>query len=74
METILIVLLLVGFSFLVAQMSKEKDIGFWTLFAICMIFSPMVGLIVALFKKKRVSDQEPIKEINWNEVKSREEG
>lgn len=52
-DTILIFGTLAGFSYLVAQMSKEKDVGFWTLFATSMLFTPFVGLLIGLFAKRR---------------------
>lgn len=47
------VLIVIAMSFAIAQMSKEKEIGFWTLFAISIVFSPLVGLIVGLTRKNR---------------------
>lgn len=35
-------------SLLIAMMGKERKIGFWTLFAISFVFTPLVGLIVGL--------------------------
>lgn len=53
LEVILSLGIMVGFSLLVAQMSKEKDIGFWTLFAIGMLLTPLVSLVVGLVSKRR---------------------
>ena len=58
MEMILALVIMVGFSLLVAQMSKEKDIGFWTLFACSLMLTPLVGLIIGLFAKKRQKEGE----------------
>lgn len=52
-ELVLSLGILIGFSLLVAQMSKEKDIGFWTLFGCCLIFTPLVGLIIGLVAKRK---------------------
>lgn len=60
MEIIFALIIMVGFSLLVAQMSKEKDIGFWTLFACSLILTPLVGLIVGLFAKKKQKEGEVI--------------
>lgn len=53
LEIVLSLGIMVGFSLLVAQMSKEKDIGFWTLFAIGMLLTPLVSLVVGLVSKRR---------------------
>jgi hypothetical protein len=58
MEMIFALAIMVGFSLLVAQMSKEKDIGFWTLFACSLLLTPFVGLIIGLFAKKRQKEGE----------------
>ena len=59
MDTILDFLLtfgiLGGMAFIVAQMSKDRDIGFWTLFAISVFLTPFIGIFVALISKKRRS-------------------
>ena len=57
METILDFLLtfaiLGGMAFIVAQMSKDREIGFWTLFAISVFLTPFVGIFVALVSKRK---------------------
>ena len=58
MEMIFALGIMVGFSLLVAQMSKEKDIGFWTLFACSLMLTPLVGLIIGLFAKKKPKEGE----------------
>jgi hypothetical protein len=60
MEMIFAIGIMVGFSLLVAQMSKEKDIGFWTLFACSLLLTPLVGLIIGLFAKKKQKEGEVI--------------
>jgi hypothetical protein len=58
LEIVLSLGLMVGFCLLVAQMSKEKDIGFWTLFAVGMLLTPLVSLVVGLVAKKRLKEGE----------------
>ena len=53
MDMFIMLCIYVGFSLMVAQISKEKDIGFWTLFSVSMILTPMVGLIIGLFAKRK---------------------
>ena len=52
--------IMVGFSLLVAQMSKEKDVGFWTLFACSMLLTPFVGLFIGLISKSKRKDGEVV--------------
>lgn len=62
MEGLLDTLLLLGFicgcAFLVAQLSKEKDIGFWTLFVTSVFLTPFVGLLIGLIAKRRLKEGE----------------
>jgi amino acid transporter len=57
METLLDFLLtfavLGGMAFLVAQMSKDREIGFWTLFVVSVFLTPFVGIFVALLSKRK---------------------
>lgn len=48
--------LLIGMCFVIAQMSKEKEVGFWTLFSISLLFSPIVGLIYGLTRKNKIKN------------------
>lgn len=48
--------LLIGMCFVIAQMSKEKDVGFWTLFSISLLLSPIVGLIYGLTRKNKIKN------------------
>jgi hypothetical protein len=40
-------------AFIVALMSKEREIGFWTLFAISLFLTPFVGVFAALLSRKK---------------------
>lgn len=69
MDMLIMLGIYVGFSLMVAQISKEKDVGFWTLFSVSMVLTPMVGLLVGLFSKRKqnqpqmnVVSKEPEKE------------
>ena len=57
METLLEILLTFGFilglAYIVAQMSRDREIGFWTLFAVSTFFTPFIGVIVGLLSKKK---------------------
>ncbi len=53
MDIMFLLGLMCGFAFLVAQMSKEKDIGFWTLFVTSLLLTPFVGLIIGLIAKRK---------------------
>ena len=68
MDLLIMFLVFLGISLVVANLSKERDIGFWTLLAICFIFTPIVALLVALLSKKRNKGfefmQEPQQEQN----------
>ena len=72
MEDFLDTLFMIGFwcglAYLVAQMSKEKDIGFWTLFVTSFFLTPFVGLIMGLVVKRRD------KQVDSNESNENKEG
>ena len=53
LDTMFLLGLVCGFAFLVAQMSKEKDIGFWTLFVTSIFLTPFVGLLLGLIAKRK---------------------
>lgn len=55
MEFVFIFAILGGMAFLVAQMSKERNVGFWTLFAISVFLTPFVGILVALVSGRKKS-------------------
>jgi len=38
---------------LVAQLGKNREIGFVWSFALCLFLSPIIGLIIILFSKKK---------------------
>lgn len=50
---ILSLLIYIGMCYVVAQMSKEKDVGFWSLLSISILFSPMIGMIYGLTRKNK---------------------
>lgn len=53
MELLIMFLVFLGFSLVVANISKERDIGFWTLLAVCFLLTPIIGLIVGLCARKK---------------------
>lgn len=75
MDTILDFLLtffvLGGMAFLVAQMSKEREIGFWTLFAISVFFTPFIGIIVGLLSKKKRNPNAPPEQVDVKETQDK---
>lgn len=42
-----------GMAFVVAQMSRDREIGFWTLFAVSLFFTPFIGVIAGLMSRKK---------------------
>lgn len=70
-DTIMIFGTLAGFSLLVAQMSKEKDVGFWTLFATSMLFTPFVGLLIGLLSKRKIKETNSNQTLTQNEFISK---
>lgn len=46
------VLFLVILSALVALLGKNRKIGYWWSFVLCLFLSPLIGLIIILFSKK----------------------
>jgi hypothetical protein len=52
-DFLLTFLVLGGMAFLVAQMSKDREVGFWTLFVISVFLTPFVGIFVALLSKRK---------------------
>lgn len=46
---------------IVATMGRKKKMGYWGLFVICLLFSPLIGLIVA-FVIPNLPDEEKISE------------
>lgn len=57
MESVLDVILTLGIftgaSLAVALMSKERKVGFWTLFSISLILTPFVGIALGMLSQKR---------------------
>lgn len=55
MENLFILIIDVIISLLIALLGKKRTIGFGWSFALCLFFSPIIGLVVTLcFKKKDV--------------------
>lgn len=59
-ELLIMFAVFLGFSLIVANMSKERDIGFWTLLAISFLLTPIIALIVGLCAKKKLKEGEYI--------------
>ena len=47
------ILLLVVFAALVALVGKNRKIGYGWSFVLCLFLSPIIGLIIILFSKKK---------------------
>ena len=60
LDTLFRIGFLIGCAYIVAQMSKEKDIGFWTLFVTSLFLTPFVGLLIGLLAKRRLKEGESI--------------
>ncbi|WP_312461329.1 SHOCT domain-containing protein [Sphingobacterium siyangense] len=56
----LMILFWVGGSALIGLIGKNRKIGFWPIFAISLVVSPVIGFFVALFSKKKYSMQRVI--------------
>lgn len=53
MEQVVILLVAVGLAALVGQLGKKRKIGFGWSFALSLFLSPIIGLIITLFSKKK---------------------
>lgn len=53
MEQLLILIVAIGLSALVGQLGKKREIGFGWSFAFSLILSPLIGIIITLFSKKK---------------------
>ncbi|AFU69139.1 hypothetical protein P700755_002362 [Psychroflexus torquis ATCC 700755] len=53
MEQLVGLIVLVGLSALVGQLGKKRKIGFGWSFALSVFLSPIIGLIITLFSKKK---------------------
>ncbi|MFM7016478.1 MAG: hypothetical protein ACKOX3_09145 [Bacteroidota bacterium] len=53
---ILILIFLVGFAALIAQLGTNRKIGYGWSFAICLFAGPVIGLIVTLLSKKNETE------------------
>jgi phosphate/sulfate permease len=56
MEQFVILLVGVGLAALVGQLGKKREIGFGWSFALSLFLSPIIGLIITLFSKKKDVD------------------
>lgn len=56
MEQFVILLVAVGLALLVGQLGKKRKIGFGWSFALSLFLSPIIGLIITLFSKKKDVD------------------
>lgn len=56
MEQFVILLVGVGLAALVGQLGKKRKIGFGWSFALSLFLSPIIGLIITLFSKKKEVD------------------
>lgn len=53
MEQVILLIVAVGLSALVGQLGKNRNIGFGWSFALSLFLSPIIGLIITLFSKKK---------------------
>jgi hypothetical protein len=65
MEQFVIFLFLIIFAILVGLLGKKRKIGFGWSFALSIFLSPLIGLIITLFSKK--------KDVEFVEAKTDEE-
>jgi len=56
MEQFVILLVGVGLAALVGQLGKKRKIGFGWSFALSLFLTPIIGLIITLFSKKKDVD------------------
>lgn len=56
MEQLFLLLVIVGLAALVGQLGKNRKIGFGWSFALSIFLSPLIGLIITLFSKKKDID------------------
>jgi len=53
METFAVLIVAVIISALVALIGKDRKIGYGWSFVLCLFLSPIIGLIIILFSKKK---------------------
>lgn len=56
MEQLFFLLLNVGLSAIIAMLGKKRKIGYWWSFAFCLVLSPVIGLIITLYSKRKDID------------------
>ena len=56
MEQLFFLVLFIGLAALVGQLGKNRNIGFGWSFALSLFLSPLIGLIITLFSKKKDID------------------
>lgn len=53
MEQVVLLLVGIGLAALVGQLGKNRKIGFGWSFTLSLFLSPIIGLIITLFSKKK---------------------
>lgn len=53
METLITLLIWLLICALIGRFGKNRKIGFWWSFVLCLFLSPIIGLIITLFSKKK---------------------
>lgn len=53
MEQVVLLVVAVGLAALVGLVGKNRKIGFGWSFALSLVLSPIIGLIITLFSKKK---------------------
>lgn len=67
MEQFVILLVAVGLAALVGQLGKNRKIGFGWSFALSLLLSPIIGLIITLFSKKNDVEFVDVKQEDKNQ-------
>ena len=57
LKAMAIVIIWIGLSFLVALTGKDKDIGYWGVFFLSLLLSPLIGLIIGLVSSQAIPKQ-----------------
>lgn len=52
-----VVVIWIGLCFIVALVGKDKNIGYWGVFFLSLILSPLIGLIIGLVSSTATSKQ-----------------
>lgn len=51
-----VLLIFIALCALVARLGKNREIGYWWSFVVCLFLSPLLGLIIILLTKKKRTD------------------